>query len=72
TLFARVCHLLPERDFLADALFQPTPLQSNKGKKVVESLVCLYQADYQVAYHPNMRPKDGHCPVLRCSKPMNM
>ena len=70
TLFARRRHLMPERDFLADALFTPTPLRSSKGIKIVNNLISLYRKDCQNAYHPNMRPKNDRCPVQGCRTPM--
>ena len=66
TLFARRRHLMPERDFLADALFIPTPLRSRKGIEIIKNLISLYRKDCQNAYHPNMRPNDNRCPVQEC------
>ena len=59
TLFGRIRHLMPERNFLADALFMPAPLRSDKGMQVVKNLMSLYIGDGQNAYHSNMRPKNG-------------
>lgn len=70
TLFARRRHLMPERDFLADTLFTPTPLRSSKGIKIVNNLISLYRKDCQNAYHPNMRPNNDQCPVQGCRTPM--
>ncbi|OCK73076.1 hypothetical protein K432DRAFT_365291 [Lepidopterella palustris CBS 459.81] len=67
TFFARVRHVLPERDFLAEALFLPTVLRSSKGRQIVQNLVSLCQQNCQTVYHPNMRPKNGRCPIPSCS-----
>ncbi|XTI91296.1 hypothetical protein V2W45_1205225, partial [Cenococcum geophilum] len=45
TLFAYRRHLIPKRNFLADALFTPTPLRSNKGIEIVKNLISLYRKD---------------------------
>lgn len=71
TYFARVRHLLDERNFLADALFLPAVIRSDKGIEIVKKLVSLCQRDCQLAYHPSMRPEDDRCPISSCSMPMD-
>ncbi|XTI94083.1 hypothetical protein V2W45_1251807, partial [Cenococcum geophilum] len=45
TLFAYRRHLIPKRNFLADALFTPTPFRSSKGIKIINNLISLYYKD---------------------------
>ena len=64
--FAILRRFLPERNRLADSLFEPTKLRSIAGQQILCDLLSLCSKGKSTLFRPGEEPVDGKCPFNEC------
>lgn len=61
SIFNRVRFLMPERDRLAENLFQTDTLRSSTGLQVLRDMIALCETDTEVKFRPGLEPDLCQC-----------